>query len=421
MKKILILGTVALVTMAACKSSTDTPTCSSHRLAVINPGHFHAALVTKSPLAHMCDTIDVYAPAGTELEQYKGFIQSYNNRENNPTDWVLNLNTGDDFMSAFAADKKSDIVVLAGNNRDKTDYILAATATGKNVLADKPMAIDRHGFDKLADAYRRADADSLVIYELMTERYDTLNILTREIVNNPDLFGSFITDGDIPAVTMKSVHHFYKEVSGAPLTRPAWYYDVLQQGEGIADVTTHLIDLIMWQCFPDQAIDYNTDVEVVDAAHTATVITPEQFKQSTGQDIAEPIEVYSNGYILARINGILVRLEVQWDFQAPEGSGDTFAATYRGTKGQVDIRQNESTDFVKQLFVVDMQGNRELIDIPAEARLGHEDHFNRVTESFLRYLDGDPMPQWESANTLAKYYITTGAVEMARSKSAKQQ
>ncbi len=420
MKKSLILGSAALIAMAACKSSTDAPAGQDHRLAVVNPGHFHAALVTKSPLANMCDTIDVFAPEGPELEQYKGFIESYNNREDNPTAWVLDIETGDDFMSAFTADKESDIVVLAGNNRDKTDYILAATESGKNVLADKPMAIDRHGFDKLARAYSRAEVDSLVIYELMTERYDTLNILTREIINNPDFFGSLITEDGIPAVTMKSVHHFYKEVSGSPLTRPAWYYDVLQQGEGIADVTTHLIDLIMWQCFPDKAIEYKTDVEIVDAAHTATVITPEQFKQSTGQDISEPIEVYSNGYILARINGILVRLEVQWDFQAPEGSGDTFAATYRGTKGLVEIRQNESTDFVKQLSVVDLQGNRELIDIPAEARLGHEEHFNRVTESFLRYLDGAPMPEWESANTLAKYFITTGAVEIARSKSEKQ-
>lgn len=40
---------------------------------------------------------------------------------------------------------------------------------------------------------------------------------------------------------MTSIHSFYKEVAGKPLTRPAWYYDVTQQGEGIADVTTHLI------------------------------------------------------------------------------------------------------------------------------------------------------------------------------------
>lgn len=406
-----------MIAMTACTSASHTDNATPrHRLAVINPGHFHAALVTKSPLADVSDTISVYAPEGPELEQYKGFIDTYNSRVDNPTAWVLDLNTGNDFMNAFTADRSADIVVLAGNNRDKTDYILAATASGKNVLADKPMAIDRHGFDKLVEAYRRAEADSLVIYELMTERYDTLNIATRELINNPETFGTLITGGDTPAVTMKSVHHFYKEVSGSPLTRPAWYYDVLQQGEGIADVTTHLIDLIMWQCFPGQPIDYTTDVEIVDATHTATVITPEQFKQSTGAEIDEPLEVYSNGFILARIKGVLVRLDVQWDFCAPEGSGDTFTATYRGTKGLVEIRQDESTGFVKQLSSVDSDGNVTPVDIPLEARLGHEDHFNRVTETFMRYLDGTPVPDWETANTLAKYYITTGAVERARSK-----
>ena len=44
---------------------------------------------------------------------------------------------------------------------------------------------------------------------------------------------------DNPSITMESVHHFFKNVSGKPLIRPAWYYDVAQQGEGIADVTTH--------------------------------------------------------------------------------------------------------------------------------------------------------------------------------------
>ncbi|MCB6666162.1 putative oxidoreductase C-terminal domain-containing protein, partial [Phocaeicola dorei] len=76
-----------------------------------------------------------------------------------------------------------------------------------------------------------------------------------------------------PSVIMESVHHFFKTVSGKPLIRPAWYYDVEQQGEGIADVTTHLIDLINWQCFPDKTIHYQSDVTVNAAKHWATPIT----------------------------------------------------------------------------------------------------------------------------------------------------
>ena len=33
---------------------------------------------------------------------------------------------------------------------------------------------------------------------------------------------------------------------------------------------------------------------------------------------------------------------------------------------------------------------------------------------FLSILDGEPMPDWESVNTLTKYHITTSAVESLR-------
>ena len=46
-----------------------------------------------------------------------------------------------------------------------------------------------------------------------------------------------------PAVTKESVHHLFKYVSGKPLRRPAWFFDTAQQGEGIVDITTHLVDL----------------------------------------------------------------------------------------------------------------------------------------------------------------------------------
>jgi len=50
-------------------------------------------------------------------------------------------------------------------------------------------------------------------------------------------------------VVIESVHHFFKEVSGKPLIRPAWFFDVRQQGEALPDVGTHLVDLVQWMCF----------------------------------------------------------------------------------------------------------------------------------------------------------------------------
>jgi len=69
-----------------------------------------------------------------------------------------------------------------------------------------------------------------------------------------------------------------------PLTRPAWYFDVEQEGEGIVDVTTHLVDLIQWECFPEQNLDYEKDIQMLAAKHWATVLTPGQFRKVTKLD-----------------------------------------------------------------------------------------------------------------------------------------
>ena len=76
-----------------------------------------------------------------------------------------------------------------------------------------------------------------------------------------------------PAIVKESVHHLFKLVDNKPLTRPVWYLDVNQQGEGIVDVTTHLVDLVQWEAFPDQIIDYKKDIELIDANRWTTSIS----------------------------------------------------------------------------------------------------------------------------------------------------
>lgn len=58
-----------------------------------------------------------------------------------------------------------------------------------------------------------------------------------------------------------------------------------------------------------------------------------------------------------------------------------------------------------------------LINIPEVNREGHESHFKQVAESFFNFLVNRDMPEWERANTLAKYYITTKAVEIAKERN----
>ena len=56
-------------------------------IVVLDPGHFHASLLQKNPLASVNDTIRVYAPEGAEVKQYLNDINSYNQRAENPTSW----------------------------------------------------------------------------------------------------------------------------------------------------------------------------------------------------------------------------------------------------------------------------------------------------------------------------------------------
>lgn len=89
------------------------------KIVVLDPGHFHASLLQKNPLASVNDTIRVYAPEGAEVKQYLNDINSYNQRAENPTSWKEEIYIGGDYLSRMLSDRQGDVVVLAGNNQKK--------------------------------------------------------------------------------------------------------------------------------------------------------------------------------------------------------------------------------------------------------------------------------------------------------------
>lgn len=465
MKNFLTIFAIGLMLLSCVQKKDETKQqpeftgeAGEIELVILAPGHFHANLLQKSTISRVNDSVLVYAPAeDAGLKQYLSAIESFNQRGENPTNWQISLYTGEDFLDKMVAGEKGNVVVLAGNNKKKTGYILNTVEAGFNILSDKPMAINRKDFLLLEEAYANAETQNILLYDMMTERYDMLNIIEKELINDHDLFGE-LQQGtpEDPAVYMESIHHFYKEVSGAPLIRPAWYYDVEQQGEGIADVTTHLIDLLFWKCFPEQPINHTQDIDNIAATHWPTEITLEQFTKSTGEaefpdylqkDLdGSTLKVYANGTLRFNIKNRNIGLKVIWNWQAPEGSGDTFMSVIKGTKAILKTAQGKEQDFVKQLYVlkpeesdedefsnnlqkaikkiqadypfvsVSPTGNKGeyLINIPAENREGHESHFRYVAESFFDFLVNRDMPEWEKSNTLTKYYITTKGVEVAK-------
>ena len=132
-------------------------------------------------------------------------------------------------MDKMLSEKKGNIVVLAGNNQKKTDYIKKSVDAGLNVLADKPMAIDENGFNLLKQAFESAKSNNVLLYDIMTERYEITNTLQRELAQVTEIFGTLEKGTpENPSVVKESVHHFFKYISGEPIVRPTWFFDVNQ-------------------------------------------------------------------------------------------------------------------------------------------------------------------------------------------------
>jgi predicted dehydrogenase len=450
MKRFFIIATMSTAFFSAVTAQPAV------KLITLDPGHFHAALVQKSMYPQVDPVVHVYAPAGNDVQMHLDKINGYNNDAKNPTRWKEEVYRGADYFEKMLQEKKGNVVVLAGNNRLKTDYILRSIQAGFNVFADKPMVINEKGFNQLKQAFTVAKQKNLQLYDIMTERYEITTMLQRALSMEKDVFG-VLQKGtvDNPAVTKESVHHFNKYVSGSVLTRPAWFFDVEQEGEGIVDVTTHLVDLVQWECFPGQVIDYVKDIQIKQSKSWPTAISKAQFTEVTKeaavpaylQKIADKngaLQVMCNGAFDYTIKGVHARVSVIWNYKAPEGTGDTHYSIMRGTKANLVIRQGAEQQYKPALYVepalmnADTEKNLRAaiakinqqfkgvdlkktdkgweVIIPDQYKEGHESHFARVTEKYLDYLANHNMPAWEVPNMIAKYYTTTQARKMAAKK-----
>jgi len=317
------------------------------------------------------------------------------------------------------------------------------------------MVISPESFSLLKDAFKTAEEKGVLLYDIMTERYEITTILQKELSQISSVFGKLKKGTpDEPAVEQASVHRFSKIVAGNQLIRPAWAFDVSQQGEGIVDISTHLVDLVQWEAFPEKIINID-DVEVSRAKHWTTDLTLGQFEKVTGlKDFPDYLnkyvekgllKVYCNGEIVYKIKDVWAKVSVIWNYDEPKG-GDTHYSLMRGTKCDLVIRQGAEQQF-KPVLYIEPNANENITDfemrlkeavekvinakypgvilekesdrlfyleIPQKYKVGHEAHFRQVTEKFLKYMKEGKMPEWEVPNMITKYYITTTALKIAR-------
>src|SRR5262249_10227687 len=215
--------------------------------------------------------------------------------------------------------------------------------------------------------------------------------------------------------------------------------DIHQQGEGLTDVGTHLVDLVPWMLFPAQALDPATDIQILGARRWPTVLTREDVQRVTGEsdfpaDVASAVQddrrhCFCNTRVDYTVRGVFTRLNILWDYEAATGAGDTHFAVVRGTQARVEVRQGPEQNFRPELYLVpnrstqkgamdaalrkrltqmtnaypgltlEDRGAKFRIDIPATYRVGHEAHFAEVTRQFLAYLrQPATLPAWEKPN-----------------------
>lgn len=419
-----------------------------HTLVVLDPGHFHAALTLRLRHPRLSDDVHAYATDGPDLENFLRIVRTFNQRADNPTRWKLQVYRGEDHFERLRSQRPGDVVIIAGKNDAKMASIHRLHADGFFVLGDKPWLIDPGQIGML----KEAAATPPLAMDIMTERHEVAIRLQVALAAQPRVFGRLRNDGDQPAISMESVHHLYKIVNGAPLVRPSWVFDVAVQGEGITDVTTHLVDLAQWITGGREAFDYDRDIELLSARQWPTKVPRDMFTRITGLDdfpealrnrVSDGALSYlCNAAMSFRLRGSTVSIESRWALAAPEGGGDTHYARVRGTAADLIVEHSGRTHYVTELSVRPVDGGAAYaaalgsaiesfegafpglgieplagefrITIPQALRTTHEQHFAKVLDHFLSRIDRGELSDNYRRDLVAKYTLLARAAELSR-------
>jgi predicted dehydrogenase len=408
-----------------------------HTLLFLDPGHFHAALTLRVPQARVADDVLVYAREGRELKDFLALVDRFNGRSADPTRWRPIVTTCDDPLARLVDERRGDVVVLAGKNGGKARTIGRLHDAGFHVLADKPWLVEPADLEHV----RASLAGWPLAVEIMTGRHDLPARLLKKLVGAPAIFGAF--RDDVPAIEQESVHHLEKLVDGAPLRRPWWFFDVRVQGSGPVDISTHVVDQAQWLVDGDAA-----PLTLVSARAWSTSVPAEAFRRITGET-GIPQELRSvvsgdglsyrcNAELVYRIGRLTATASTRWELTSPPGGGDASRSVAHGTRADVRLEQGARTGYRRRVFVeartegaavarslretiegwqvelpgveiVAAGGDAYEVVLPPALDGGHETHFPRVLDEFLKIVDERRWPAALAERTRAKYALLAEA------------
>jgi predicted dehydrogenase len=421
-----------------------------HTLMFLEPGHFHAALTLRERHPLVAEEVVVYVRegpedtgGGREVAEFLDLLEAFNRRPQRPTRWRAVVRADPEPLTRLLEERPGDVVILAGRNDRKMSLVRRLHDGGLHVLADKPWITSATA---LRDV-RHVLGGGARVMEMMTGRHAATSSVAERLVREPEIFGGFDTGGDGPPIRLASVHHLEKSVNGAPLRRPPWFFDVRVQGDGLADIPTHLVDQAQ-RLVGTPGATTDREAELLTARRWSTPVPRALFARVTGltdfppdlrEDVDGDVLAYAgNAELSFRLRGVDVHLATRWDLTEPAGGGDAHSATVAGTGARLRLEQGPDTGFRRRL-VVEPRGNRSRlgaalqramaawqrdypglaavatpegfeIEIPAGPGTGHEGQFPLVLDEFLRTIDGGPWPDERAGDTLAKYELLARAL-----------
>jgi len=265
--------------------------------------------------------------------------------------------------------------------------------------------------------------------------------LVKRLVGDPTLFGAFRDDG--AAIVQESVHHLEKLVDGAPLRRPWWFFDVRVQGSGPVDIPTHVVDQAQWLVDGDAAAP-----ALLSARAWSTRVPAEAFRRITGEAgfprelqpfvDGDDLSYRCNAELVYRIGRVTASAATRWNLSPSPGGGDASHSIAHGTRADIRLEQSARTGHRRRVFLeprTDATGvaralrgtvtawQAELpgvevvpagpdtyeVAVPPPLDGGHETHFARVLDEFLRVVDEHAWPTALAERTLAKYMLLAEA------------
>lgn len=414
---------------------------SKHRLVVVNPGHFHAALSLREAHPGLDDEVRVYAEDGPDLAAFLALVESFNARGQRPTRWRLAVHRGPDWLERAVAERAGDLAVLAGKSDAKMAAARRLLDAGFHVFCDKPVLIEDAGLALLRDC----PAGPPLCMEMMTGRRVPGNRLLRALVDEVELFGGFAA-GAGPALRLSTTHHLAKLVNGKPLVRPAWYFDHGLAGEGMLDVTTHLVDAVQ------QLVGGGRTPTLLSARQWPTEVPRAVFRRITGLDdfpaalrdrvAGDSLGYLGNAALSFRIDDIEASLESLWGLEEPPGGGDFHRTEVEGARARLVAEIGPATGFESRVTVApraadpgfaaalaaavarlqpafpgvtaEPDGAAWRLLLPPALRTGHEQHFAEFLNEFLACIAAGALPPAERADMLAKYRLLLEARALSR-------